>query len=686
MAKMSLVEDVFYIEAEYSENQKLGLVKGCTWYWHPKPSYSVSCWTLEKTGQCTLCEHEIYKVWWTREKVKAMKYLEIADEAAKAALEERQKLEAASRATATDESFPRPEGLSYLPYQKAGIAFAKQLQGTLIADEMGLGKTIQAIGVINATPEIMKVLVLCPAVVVRNWEREMKKWLVRDLRVEAILGRDLPSPKADVVITNYDKLIGKLGASLLEELMRRSWDLLICDEVHVLKNPKAQRTIAVFGSDRQGVKGLDSRARRKIYLTGTPIMNRPAELWGIVHSLNPQEFNNWFAFMKRYAGAVRGEYGWDLTGATNLDELQAKLRQSVMIRRKKNDVLKELPPKRRYLVEITPDESDREANRAIDEEIEAYEEYEDTIADLRAKADLARLEGKEEEYKKIVSQLRDAGRIAFEKISSVRHKTALAKVPYVISHLEEMFEEGIEKVIVFAHHSDVIEKIREKFKDVSVKITGEMTAQQRDDAVRAFQTAKNIKLCIASIRAAGVGITLTAASNVVFAELDWVPAMVTQAEDRAHRIGQPSAVTVQHLVFDRSIDVRIAKALIRKQEIYDQALDEEKKVAAVDAESPVAASEAERPPIPQKDVEVPEDFIRAVHSALRFLAAMCDGAQSRDGFGFNKYDARVGRDLATKPVLSPRQALFAGRLVVKYKKQLPEELVDRIVSGLKRKE
>lgn len=199
----------------------------------------------------------------------------------------------------------------------------------------------------------------------------------------------------------------------------------------------------------------------------------------------------------------------------------------------------------------------------------------------------------------------------------------------------------------------------------------------RQAAVDAFQGDPNVRVFIGSITAAGVGITLTASSHVVFAELDWVPGNLTQAEDRCHRIGQRESVLVQHLVLDGSLDARMAKILVRKQEIIDKALDiepEEKELAVKVMEfSPVEST-------PRKQIEkvaetLTAEQIEAIHDGLRTLASYCDGARALDGWGFSKVDAHIGKSLADCPRLTPKQAALGQRLVRKYRRQLGQEVL-----------
>jgi len=222
------------------------------------------------------------KQWWTDQPEKAARLIQYANEETKAnhtAIEE-QKAAAREQSRATDAAIdiPAPTGLTYLPYQKAGIAYAINRANCLIGDEMGLGKTIQAIGVINADPTIRRVLVICPASLKINWLREMNRWLVIPHRIAIANGT---FPTEDIVIINYD-ILKKHAASL----RAMAWDLLIIDEAHYLKNPKALRTIEVLGKYNKDLSKAITPipAKQKIFLTGTPITNRPIELWPILHS------------------------------------------------------------------------------------------------------------------------------------------------------------------------------------------------------------------------------------------------------------------------------------------------------------------------------------------------------------------------------------------------------------------
>ncbi|MGP1677892.1 MAG: SNF2-related protein [Burkholderiales bacterium] len=574
---------------------------------------------------------------------------------------------AASRATDWQGDIPCPDGLAYLPFQRAGIAYAMARPDVLIGDEMGLGKTIQAIGACNADPSVHSVLVICPASLKINWAREWAKWSVRSMTIGIANGGALPA--TDVLILNYDVLKKHAAA-----LRARTWDMLVSDECHYLKNPKAARTHQVLGKwDKDPDKRITAiAARRRLFLTGTPILNRPIELWPLVHALAPGDLGkSWKTFVVRYCAGVQDGYGWDVTGASNLEELQDRLRAAVMVRRLKADVLTELPAKRRSVV-VLPAEG---ASAAIKAESAGYDVAQARIESARVAAELAKAEG-EESYAAAVARLRDASSAAFTEISRLRHATAVAKIPQVIEYLTDVCES--EKVIFFAHHLDVLRAVNDAFPG-SVILTGESSQDHRQAAVDRFQTAPDCRLFVGSIKAAGVGITLTASSHVIMGELDWVPGNVTQAEDRAHRIGQTDSVLVEHLVLDGSLDVRMAQVLIAKQEIIDKALDDTERfelgAIEVTPDAPATANTSRSRIDGLAAKLTPEDIAR-IHAALRMLAGLdADHARQLNDMGFNRMDSRIGHDLAGRPTLTARQAALGQLIAHKYRRQLGDDAV-----------
>ncbi len=574
-----------------------------------------------------------------------------------------------SRATDADVAIPAPEGLDYLPYQRAGIAYMAARPANLLGDEMGLGKTIQAIGIINSDPKIQRVIVICPATLKINWYREHKKWLVRKMSVGIADGKVFPS--TDIVIVNFE-ILKNFGRSL-----SNYWDLLVVDECHFLKNPKAQRTKIVFGykpSKKSGEKGVPPlNARRKLLMTGSPIVNKPMELFPLLNFLDPVKWNNFFKYGIRYCAGYQGQWGWDFTGASHLDELQRELRATIMLRRLKKDVLVDLPAKQRMVVELDPNGCEG----VIKAELEAFDE--EALEAMEADVEVTKAGENEEEYKSAIARLRKGMQARFEEISELRHRTAVAKIPKVIEYIDEQIEAlGSNKVLVFCHHRDVIAALQAHYPK-SVAVVGGMSGEEKMAAVDAFQKTECVGPFIGGITAAGVGLTLTAASLVIFAELDWVPGNMAQCEDRAHRIGQKDCVLVRWLVLEGSLDAKQAKTLVKKVGIIDQALDKGSAMQELTA-SPVlkvtigtwteVAKDAEAHPFTQEQKE-------AILLGLQIVAGVCDGARARDGAGFNGCDSRIGKSLASRGYLSDKQCVLGLKLCNKYRVQIGSDIVDR---------
>lgn len=442
---------------------------------------------------------------------------------------ELQALEQSFKAS-SDFDAPAPNGLAYLPYQLAGIEYASRFENCLIADEMGLGKTIQAIGVINSDEMIDNILIVCPASLKLNWQNELHKWLTGNLTVGIVTSKQWSA--TNIKIINYE-ILGKHQYNICT-----GFDLIIFDEAQYLKNPKSQRT----------QNALDIPARRTIFLTGTPILNRPIELFPMLTKIDPQGLGkSFFSFAKRYCDATYGDYGWDFSGASNLKELQERLRSRGMIRRLKSDVLTELPDKRRQIIALELPKSTR---KLIEEEKKIVEKFNINFDDA---------EVLEQGY----------GGASIGELARIRQEIALAKVPFVVEHVKESLEQG--PVVLMCYHQAVAEKLAGEFLNNCVMVHGGVPAEERHSAVSLFQTGM-VDLFIGTIRAAGVGITLTRSSHVVFAELDWVPGNISQAEDRCHRIGQKNSVLIQHLIFNESLDVTLVQTLIAKQEVIKGAV------------------------------------------------------------------------------------------------------------------
>src|SRR5271157_877589 len=530
--------------------------------------------TKERVKQAGWFFSPTEKLWYTRDPIVAATLSPDAIQEAREMVARTNASIAASRATSDDIEVPAPDGLSYLPFQLAGISYARAHKDVLIGDEMGLGKTIQAIGLINADSSIRRVLIVCPASLKINWSRELHKWLVHRLSIAIADGQQFPYAE-DVVIINYDVL-----HKHRKRIDQIQWDLLVVDECHSVKNQDARRTQALYGSAAPRRCGTSRdpaqrtspiRARRRVYMTGTPIVNRPKELWTLVHEIDPEDLGkSFFKFHMRYCDAQRNSYGWDFSGASNLEELQTGLRSRCMIRRLKADVLKELPPKRRQII-MVPSNG---ATATVERERTMFQRAEDAARKAR--------EHGEDEYAAAMRML--GGRsTSFEEMSELRHATAVAKIPHIIEHVKDCLD-NTDKLVVFVHHHDVAHALKDAFPDAAM-VTGEVAPDVRTAQVDRFQHDPNCRVFIGSIMAAGVGLTLTAAQLAVFAELDWAPGNISEAEDRLHRIGQIGSVLIQHLVFVDSVDSYMANLVVAKQETITAGLDA--RTAPIEAPEPI---------------------------------------------------------------------------------------------------
>ena len=503
------------------------------------------------------------KRWETREAGVARKLQAYANDAARlamdAALTQHDQAVAASRAMDAAIEIPCPDGVAYRPFQRAGVQFLAQHEAALLGDEMGTGKTIQTAGLLNLCPDIQRVLVVCPASLRLNWRRELERWIVAERQLTVHIAStkesletlrafwDDPAGGLRVVILNYDILHTfeehrreeyrtKDGRKKTREVWTFGYgglDVLVADEAHYLKNDTSRRSKAV----------RCITARRRLLLTGTPLVNRPKELFPMLNYLDPTEWGNFWRYGMRYCNAHqieigRGRTAWDFSGASHLDELQDRLRSTLMLRRLKKDVLAELPAKQRQVIELPANG----ASTAVSAEMAAVARCSEQLAALQAAVELAKASDSDNTYEDAVAALRTGAQAAFTEMASLRHATAVAKIPYVVAHTQEALEaDDAGKVILFAHHHDVVAGLQSGLAEYGpVVLTGEISNPAvRQAAVDRFQTDQTCRVFIGSITAAGVGITLTASSHVVFSELDWVPGNITQAEDRAHRIGQP---------------------------------------------------------------------------------------------------------------------------------------------------
>lgn len=556
---------VWIAELPYAAKDQL---KASGWTYHGNPT------DCRRSG-CRGCEAQITRRWWT-DSAEAVRRMPPAllDGVAYQALRDHDQTVRASAAAAAEVDIPSPPGLEYHPFQKAAVAYIQRVRRVLLGDDMGLGKSVESIGYLNLS-RAETVLVVCPASLKINWQRELERWLVEPREIYRVESSAPVPPGAEVVIVNYERLIrGRVHA----DLMAWYWDVMICDEAHALANPKAKRTVAVLGSGKR-LQGLIHRCGTFLALTGTALLNRPIELWPLLHALDPEGFADKHQFGKRYCSGHQKRIGWDrekdeprmvwdYSGASHLSELQDKMRGRFFVRRTKEQVLPELPPKRHELIVLAP----KGAAVAVGEQLKVWRARGgDRLVEA---ADSAWQSGDRGEYEARVALLQAELEVAFQEMAAERKRVALAKVPHVVEHVRGLFESHqIQKMVIFGHHHEVLDALREGIDVPTVSIDGRTPLAARQAAVDAFQADAGVRAMVAGIRAAGEGLTLTAASVAVFSEIDWTPARNSQAEDRLHRIGQKGMVLIQQIVFDGSLDAIIAKTLVHKMQIADKVLN-----------------------------------------------------------------------------------------------------------------
>lgn len=452
-----------------------------------------------------------------------------------------------------------PDGLQLYGFQEDGIKMMLGKGGrVLLADEMGLGKTVQVVGYINVLLEREKVfplVVVCPAVMKMVWKREIEKWCIkRDVRVQVVQGRSDELRDADVYVLNYD---------ILSEYVDRFDEVrgLVLDECHYIKNRSAVRTRSVYALYKK------YKPRHVLALSGTPLLNRPVELWTTLNLLKPSVFGNFWTFVMRYCGAYKSQWGWQFNGATNIEELARLLKQTVMIRREKKDVLKDLPDKMRVIVPLQTD-GDKQLRELEHRVKKIIEELDSLVEQIEVK----RKEGNVEDVKKLNKRLRAVWSGSIGEIEEYRLKAVRVKLPFMFEFIDSCIEQG-ENLVVFVYHREIWQEVMKRYKDIAVGIIGGDSVKDRDEVVKRFQSDDKVKIFVGSIRACGEGITLTKASKAVFLEYDWTPARMLQAEDRLHRIGQKDTVSSYWFVLENSIDEYFVKKIVDKMKIVEKVLD-----------------------------------------------------------------------------------------------------------------
>ncbi|XP_034864037.1 DNA annealing helicase and endonuclease ZRANB3 isoform X1 [Mirounga angustirostris] len=434
-----------------------------------------------------------------------------------------------------------------LPFQKDGIAFALRRDGRcMVADEMGLGKTIQAIAIAYFYKEEWPLLIVVPSSLRYPWMEEIEKW-IPELSPEGI---NVIQNKTDVGRISTSKvtvlgygLLTTDAETLVDALNNQKFNVVIVDESHYMKSRNATRSKILLP--------IVQKAKRAILLTGTPALGRPEELFMQIEALFPQKFGTWTEYAKRYCNAHIRFFGkrpqWDCRGASNLNELH-QLLSDIMIRRLKTDVLTQLPPKVRQRIPFDlPSAAAKELNTSF------------------------------EEWEKLMRAPNSgATETVMGLITRMFKQTAIAKAGAVKDYIKMMLQNDSLKFLVFAHHLSMLQACTEAVienKARYIRIDGSVPSSERIHLVNQFQKDPDTRVAILSIQAAGQGLTFTAATHVVFAELYWDPGHIKQAEDRAHRIGQCSSVNIHYLVANGTLDTLMWGMLNRKTQVTGSTLN-----------------------------------------------------------------------------------------------------------------
>lgn len=437
------------------------------------------------------------------------------------------------------------------PYQLIGASFLASKAQALLADDMGLGKSAQAVRACDLICA-SNILVFCPAAVRINWDREFTRFSPMDRTCKVLFtGKD--EPDAQVVVCSYDLLA---NPKLLKKLGVKRWDALILDEAHYLKERTTMRTKAVYGK-------IAHQAAHVWRLSGTPAPNDASELWTHLKSAGIVTEPYW-DFVYRYCSGFDGSYGFKITGHKNTDELKQLLSQ-FMLRRKKDEVMTELPPI--TFQEVTVERSAVELDPVFYEQTRG-KSTEQFHAELKDKDTLLRNALKalsNSQYSSNEDKLRILEGMAGSMVT-LRRYIGMAKLPSVCSLIaDELDFDLVEKIVIFAVHRDVIEGVRQKLARFGVvTLYGGTPAPQRQKNIDKFMKDKKCRVFVGNITAAGTGITLTAAHEVAFIEADWVPSNNAQAAMRCHRIGQTEAVRVRFFSCAGSVDEEVMATLRRK--------------------------------------------------------------------------------------------------------------------------
>lgn len=432
-------------------------------------------------------------------------------------------------------------------FQREGLDFLIKSSGNaLLADEMGLGKTIQSLAYLSTEKNAFPALIVAPLVTLQNWQREIEKFLKRKSRNGRLV--DDKPPTSTIIRVGKSEDLGKFDFYIInyELLYKRYKDLaklnlrtIVCDEVQNLRSKTTQKYHAI-----KKLAAVES-VKYRVGLSGTPIYNRGSEIWPIVDILRPGLLGNFREFCEYFC--YINEKGKAIVLENKRESLRNMLQKHVMLRRKKSDVLTELKEKVRY-------------KEIIDSDINYYN------------TELEKIWNKLEEERKLAQTAFDASTAYQRAIQSERQAAGAAKLPHVINFVKNIMEIE-ESVVVFCHHKAIHSLLHQSLAEFKpAAIIGGQSDTQRQQQIDSFQNGET-KLMIAGLRAGNVGINLTRAKYVIFAELDWSPAIHLQAEDRLHRIGQKNTVFAYYLIGNGTLDEHVAQVLVDKSYEIDSIMD-----------------------------------------------------------------------------------------------------------------
>ncbi|CDW72220.1 snf2 family n-terminal domain containing protein [Stylonychia lemnae] len=465
-------------------------------------------------------------------------------------------------------NLPKNLQVSLYNFQKVGVQFGIDHHGRcLIGDEMGVGKTIQAISISYLYMKDWPILIITPSSLRFTWRDELMNWLkfIKEEDIQVITSsQDSFSASCQVYIISYN--IATRLAGLID---RKKFGICIVDEAHYLKSRDSKRA--------RSLVPVLMKIKRILLLSGTPILARPNEIYNLMRVLRPDIFYSFKEFGLRFCNPKESYFGIDWTGSANNRELHQTLENTIMIRRLKSEVLTELPAKRRQRISISTDSNQVKKIHYMLKKVKSWQDKigrrgENAFGDITNDFDeFVRDHGDNMMSDPTFSSLDDK----YSYLVNAYGLTGTAKIKGIQEFMETLLENRC-KFLIFAHHYDVLDAIEDtviKRKVSHIRIDGKIDVTKRYEAVRKFQTDAECLVAVLSLTASCTGITLTAASTVVFAEMNWTPGIMVQAEDRAHRIGQIQSVNVYYLFGENTLDAMIYPRLKLKSEVFANVVD-----------------------------------------------------------------------------------------------------------------